>query len=169
MLGRKKGISMASNKCVITDVFVVSSDSPQFQLCFPPLLRSQRRKPAMNPHYMAENVAAGYQELSSLCFPGNTKKHSKSLSYCVGSSGGDSHHSSLGQSTELPLQLPVRYEEWSIEINQDFSDSNSSDKALCPEKIIEFCRRESFKREYRHVAVLDGVQHFNSYVTSHET
>jgi hypothetical protein len=43
---------------------------------------------------MAEIVAAGYQELSFLSSPGNTKKHRKTLSHGIGSSGGDSHHSS---------------------------------------------------------------------------
>jgi len=100
----KKGISMASNKRGTADVFVVPRDSPQLQLCFPPFLRSQRRNPAMNPHYMAELVAAGHQELSFRCLLGNTKKHRKALSHVVGSSGEDSHHSSPGQSTELPPQ-----------------------------------------------------------------
>jgi hypothetical protein len=85
-------------------MFVVSRDSTQVQLCFPPFLGSQHCKPAINPHCMAETVATGYQEPSSLCLPGNTKTHRKTLRNGVGSSGGDSHHSSPGQSTELPLQ-----------------------------------------------------------------
>lgn len=85
-------------------MFIVSRDCPQVQLCFPPFLRSQRCKPAINPHYMAETVATRYQELSSLSLPGNTRKHRKTVSHGVGSSGGDSHHSSPGQSIELPLQ-----------------------------------------------------------------
>ena len=159
---------MVSNKWGTADVFVVSHDSPQFQLSFPPFVHLQRRKTAMNPHYMAEIAAAGYQELSSMCLPGNTKKHRKTLSHGVGSSGGDSHPFISWTVYRVTSTIIFRYEEWRIEINQDFSGSNSSDKALCPENFIEFC--ESFKTEYRHAAALEGVQHCNSsYVTSRET
>jgi hypothetical protein len=93
----------------------VISEEPLTDLCYPVTalkfsyashhFSAQRRKPAMNPHYIIEkNFAAGYQELSSLCLPGNPKKHRKTLSHGVGSSGVDSHHSSPGQSTELKLQ-----------------------------------------------------------------